>query len=983
MNITPSLSNRRSPSKSVSWTSSSRKIRLGMGILAGLCVLGGSLAEEKRKNNVQAANEPRLPAATLGASPNAPAASQGPVDEEYFEKKVRPILVERCQKCHNSQKAKGGLQLDSRTGFLRGGDSGPARHLLPQVLQYEGDIRMPPQGKLPQTELDILLRWLAAGAPWPADRNNSATPSLSTPSPQTAARTHWAFQPLQRPSVPSVPSGIPIQNPIDAFVLARLQAVGLNLAPEADKATLLRRVYFDLIGLPPSPEELNAFLNDPHPDAYDRVVERLLASPHYGERWARHWLDLVRYAETYGHEYDFDIPEAWRYRDYVIRAFNADLPYDRFLQEQIAGDLLTEPRYDPLTGSNDSLLATAFWWLGDAVHSPVDSRMDWADRIDNQIDVFGKAILGLTLGCARCHDHKFDPIPSRDYYALFGILASSRFHYGDIGDPRPLERLLEDLTSARPQNHSTATVASGSEEVLPPPRPGSAWRQGAVAWEHFGADWRQRWDAVGLGLRPASGEGFPHSGREAEALSAALRSPTFIIRHRYLVLRVAGRQAQARLILNGLQLIRDPLYGGLAKQIDHGEDFRWLMFDLRLWLGQPAYVELLDNGPGYFAVREAWFADSPPPLETGESVPRPPAAALEKDPHRRHCLELLEAACHHRPRAPVMRDGPGQNERLFIRGNPRQLGPEVPRGFLSLFPAPPVTSSGSGRRELADAVLGPARSLVARVLVNRLWQHHFGRGLVATPDDFGAHGEAPTHPELLDWLAERFIASGWSIKQMHRLIVYSRTYRQASQVPAAQAELSQRVDPNNRLLHRQNLRRLEAEILRDTVLAVSGRLDRRLGGPPVLPYLSEHQVGRGRPPSGPLDGQGRRSIYLAVRRNFLPTLFTAFDYPPPFTTVGRRSVSNVPTQALVLWNNPFFHQQARFWAERMHREQPQASLEQRLQHMYLAAFARRPDPEEVQAARHFLQQFPPTESLTAWTELAHVLFNSKEFLFIP
>jgi hypothetical protein len=446
---------------------------------------------------------------------------------------------------------------------------------------------------------------------------------------------------------------------------------------------------------------------------------------------------------------------------------------------------------------------------------------------------------------------------------------------------------------------------------------------------------------------------------------------------------VAGRQAQARLILNGLQLIRDPIYGGLARKIDHGEEFRWLVFDLHLWPGQPAYVELLDNGPGYFAIREAWFADSPPPAEAGEVLPPPPSAAREQDPQRRRILAALEAAAHNRPRAPVMRDGPGRNERVFIRGNPHQPGPEVPRGFLALFPAAPVLSSESGRREVAEAVLGPARPLLARVFVNRLWHHHFGRGLVATPDDFGAQGEAPSHPELLDWLAEQFIASGWSIKQMHRLIVCSRTYRQASQVPASSAERARRVDPDNRLLHRQNLRRLEAETLRDAVLAVSGRLDRRLGGPSVLPYLSEQQQGRGRPPSGPLDGLGRRSIYLAVRRNFLPTLFTAFDYPPPFTTVGRRNVSYVPTQALVLWNNPFFHQQARYWVERLHREQPHASLEQRLHLMYLAAFARRPAPEEIQAARQFLEQFPPTDSLPAWTELAHVLFNSKEFLFVP
>ena len=365
---------------------------------------------------------------------------------------------------------------------------------------------------------------------------------------QSRVKAEWSFQPIRRPPVPAIrDSQSAIRNPIDAFLLAKLADAGLTFAPPADRRTLLRRVFFDLIGLPPTAEQIDAFLKDDSPRAYEKVVDALLASPHYGERWGRHWLDLVRYADTRGHEFDPEIPDAWRYRDYVVRAFNPDVPYDQFLTEHIAGDLLPRPRRDSRTGLKESLIATGFWWLGEAKHSPVDSRAEFADRTDNQIDVFGKAVLGLTLACARCHDHKFDPIATRDYYSLFSVITSSRYNVADVADPAPTIKLLDELKQARAD---LARLVPGSTpqtaELHRSPR-SDGWRKSASAFESFDANWRSRWDADGLALRPRGGDGFPHSGREARKLSAALRSPTFTIEKPYLAVRVAGQNAQARL----------------------------------------------------------------------------------------------------------------------------------------------------------------------------------------------------------------------------------------------------------------------------------------------------------------------------------------------------------------------------------------------------------------------------------------------------
>lgn len=891
-------------------------------------------------------------------------------DWEHFEKKIRPLLVTHCLDCHGAKKQKGGLRLDTRAAMLRGGDSGavlvpndPQASLIVRAVRYDGEVKMPPRGRLSDAEIMELERWVKSGAPWPEDPSAGSTGLAHQ---QQAfdlagrAKAHWAFQPIRPVEVP--PGS---QHPIDAFIEAGLREAGLSLSPEADRRTLIRRLSYDLIGLPPSPEEIVAFEQDTSADAYEKVVDRLLASPQYGVRWARHWLDLVRFAETYGHEFDFEIPNAWRYRDYVVRALNEDVPYDQFVREHIAGDLLPNPRRHPQDHSHESIQATGFWFFHEAKHSPVDSRADYADRIDNQIDVFGKAFLGLTLACARCHDHKFDPISTRDYYSLFGMLASSRYQQALIDDPTPTLQVLEAMRSQR--------------AVAPAPWPPSADEQSLLK-----PDWRQRWFAAGLGLRDLGDGGYPHSGRESVRLTAALRSPTMPVEKPFLAVRVAGQNTRVRFVLNGLELIRHPIYGGLEHKINHGLSFRWLTFDLSMWQGQPGYLEFLDEGPGWFAVIDVRWMMSRPSSVKATATPDASGGLVEAAaPPRVESDELsqLEARIAPPRFAPAMTDGNGRNERVMIRGHPRNLGEEVPRRSLEVFGGGIFTTAGSGRLQLAEAIVQPENPLLARVMVNRLWKHHFGEGIVRTPDDFGLQGQPPTHPELLDWLARQFPTRGWSLKAMHRLMVTSRAYRQASQAPAEIAAKAARVDPLNKRLHRQNVRRLEAEAIRDTLLALSGRLDLTLEGPGVLPFLTPHVEGRGKPgTSGPLDGNGRRSLYLQVRRNFLNPMFLAFDFPTPFTTIGRRTTSNVPAQALAMLNNPFVLQQAEGWAQRVLSEKEDTD-EARLRKMYLAGFAREPTSDELTAVKRFLNEFG-SDRVRAWTHLAHVLLNTKELILI-
>ncbi len=1062
-----------------------------------------------------------------------PARADDPAGAEFFEKAVRPLLAERCQKCHGAEKAKGNLRLDSRAAMLEGGGNGPsvvpgkpAESLLIDAINYGDLVQMPPKSKLDAAEIATLTKWVELGAPWPGG---------DTPKAAIAAKgfdlgeraKHWSFQPVRRAEPPSVVAGDWPSNPIDRFLLAALEAKGLKPAPDADKRTLLRRVTFDLIGLPPTPVEVDAFLADEAPDALEKVVERLLASPHYGERWGRHWLDLVRFAETAGHEFDYNLNGASMYRDYVIRAFNADVPYNQFVVEHVAGDLLESPRRHPTDGTDESILGTGFFLLVEGTHSPVDVREEAARRVDNQIDVLSKTFLGLTVACARCHDHKFDAISTKDYYALAGYLHSSRHQMAFLDPPDRIGARIAELEAIKAEGKArlAASKFSGGTKVAAyllaarevlhaaeptarqiaatrgldeatlarwvkalqedgvrsPSHPLAAWaltgdrpaakppRDTSLLFEDFENGTYEGWyvtgDAFGKGptgtgewIVRRDGErrftstvapGVAHSGRVSDRLQGVLRSKTTPIRHRYIHYLAAGRQGRINVVVDGFEKIRDPIYGPLTFSVDAGDAPRWYTQDVGMWVGHDAYIEiadgasvrfesqaLLNSGEGYVAVDEIRFSDDPTPparpsafadaLLAGAAAPELLASRYEQAIDEamelwragklgddraavlggladRGLIRLdggsasespleewlarygrAEAAIPAPSLAPALADGTGEDEHVAIRGSYKTPGDLVPRRFLEAIAGAdqPAPASGSGRLELARRMVDPANPLTARVMVNRLWKHHFGEGLVRSTDDFGVMGRAPTHPELLDFLATEFLRRGSSIKQMHRLLVLSHAYRMESRAEPS-ADLA---DPDNRLWHRRNVQRLEAEALRDAILSASGRLDLTMFGPSVPTHLTPFMEGRGRPgSSGPLDGAGRRSLYLNVRRNFLNPMLLAFDFPTPATTIGRRNVSNVPAQSLTLLNDPFVIGQARLWADRVLKEEGKTPGD-RVVGLYQTAYGRPPTDRERADALAFLDDqaklYGTPGDPRAWADLCHVLLNVKEFLYV-
>jgi hypothetical protein len=837
---------------------------------------------------------------------------------------------------------------------------------------------------------------------------------------------HWAWQPLQRAAPPAAAAGT---NPIDAFVDARLAAAGLSRSPPAPAAAQLRRLWFDLVGLPPPLQAVARFTADPSDAAWQREVDALLASPHYAERQARHWLDLVRYAETLGHEYDFDVPNAWRYRDYVIRAFRDDVPYDQFVKEHIAGDLLREPRRDA-DGNDESVQATGAWWFVEQTHSPVDAMQHQADRIDNQVDVLGKAVLGLTVACARCHDHKFDAIRASDYYALVGFVQSSRYLQAPI---HPVDVGGDAYAAAWRAQHELAHAwADGARGEAWPPfavRTDAQWaaddecalRDGEQCIASASGP-REQWFVTndGFGAQPYRGAFCPdpdakhpqlfvlpgawwNSAAAGPEREGVLSTPTFAIAQRFVHVRCAGQGSRVQVVVDGLHLVREPIYGDLHKPVDDATA-HWLTFDLGAWTGHGAFVQCIDQRAQDLADQEherslyparAWLAvqsvllsphEAPP--ATPECIALPPPGwtdGTELPARVRDALATLRkatAALPVSPTVPALADGNGHDEHIYLRGDHRRPGALAPRRSLTALAgdAAFATGPGSGREALAEALLAPDNPLPARVFVNRVWHHLFGRGIVRSVDNLGALGDRPTHPELLDWLAADFVAHGWSRKHVIRLVVTSATYRQDSR----RRDDAATVDAANLLLHRQNVRRLDAEAVRDSLLAISGRLDEKLFGPSIeLPH-DAHIDARGIPKQdGALDGDGRRSIYLAVRRNFMPPMLLAFDLPTPFATIGARNVSNVPAQALALANDPFVHAMCARWAQQL-LAAPATSPRERLALAYRRAFARDPDDREVAQCSEFLAARSPGAEMGdgAWPDLLHTLVNTTEFLYL-
>jgi hypothetical protein len=1096
-----------------------------------------------------------------------PASSLRADESEFVETKVRPVLVQHCYGCHSgrAKKLRGGLRMDSREAMLTGGDSGPAliprqpdkSRLIEAVTYKNVELQMPPRGKLPEAAIADLITWVKMGAPWPKQPAPAGTGSTQSAFDlNERKRTHWAWRPIHPHNPPNVRNQNWSRDPLDRLILAKLEDKGLAPATPADRRTLLRRLYFDLIGLPPSPEETEAFLHDASLDAVEKVVDRLLSSPHFGERWGRHWLDLMRYAEARGHEFDYNIPNAYQYRDYVIRALNADVPYNQFVLEHLAGDLLPKPRLNPQQGFNESILATGFWFLGEEVHSPVDIRQDQADRFDNKVDVLSKAFLGLTVACARCHDHKFDAISAKDYYALFGFLQSSHYRLARFDSMehnrrvaaelwklrrnsrrkiqkalaealRPgAERLADYLLAAREAmlshtdsprlteianahkldaailgrwiahlaaveredndplrdwakiaadpaatvsrdpkrsaEQSRAPLQVAAQQIHPvidyarckphdwltdgfafgpgPVRPGDLCIEGDAAKpvlrfsEYAAAEKDAVWDV----LKTA-----PGTQNDPEALGGVVRAgrtlytPTFPLTTGKVFYLVKGSGFVFASIGSHI-MIAGPLHAQVVRTVSTGERFQWIAHDLSAYQGQRIHLEFTPTGSAPFAVAQVVQGEQAPVLETKTGCLRSRSADsnsldAQARTYQHLFLDTLNSLAEDRligsadavDRAGLanwmighaslfgsvspagnevrdfliqqrniterirkesrlcvaMIDGSAENEYVFIRGSHKARGATVPRRFLEALAGPtPVTAvRGSGRLELAQQMIDPAIDpFLPRVLVNRVWHHLFGRGIVASTDNFGVLGERPTHPELLDYLADRFIKEGWSIKKLIRALVLSSTYHMSSQPDDA----ADRADAGNLLLHHMRRRRLEGEAIRDAMLMISGRLDRRLYGPSVLVHLTAFQEGRGRPASGPLDGDGRRSVYLAVRRNFLSPFLLAFDTPSPFSTVGRRTVSNVPAQALILLNDPFLHQQAQLWARRI-LAQP-SSARERIIRMYESAFTRLPTETELAACLDFLnRQFAAQAREEAtWTDLAHVLFNVKEFIFV-
>ncbi|MFM1871972.1 MAG: hypothetical protein RL398_1394 [Planctomycetota bacterium] len=824
-----------------------------------------------------------------------------------------------------------------------------------------------------------------------------------------ARRQHWAWQPLQRVEVDD-PS-----RAIDALLAESQRRRGVVAAGSAAPHTLLRRLWLDLVGLPPSAETVRAFVAEPSEAAYRAQVDALLSSHAFAERQARHWLDLVRYAETLGHESDYVIPNAWRYRDYVIRAIDADVPFDAFVREHIAGDLLPEPRRND-EGDDESVQGTAFWWFAEQTHSPVDARQHESDRVDNQIDVLGKAVLGMTVACARCHDHKFDAIRAADYYALAGFVRSSRyvqqptFAYAadgeEFGAAIAAQRRFHDTWlavggPALPPVNATTTLRDGDEVLASVERPADWLRDndgfGAAPWDE---PWLADPSATPYELRRLPGPWW-HSGIAGTAREGVLGTPTFAIARPYLHVRVAGKGSRVQVVVDGLNLLRDPIYGGLHRSVDN-PDPHWVTFDLRTWPGSTAYLQAIDQrapeladsirGAGNYA-DDAWIAvqtvilsehRQPPEGGGGGTVApmpwaTPPDALLAAADDLHTTRNDLRVA----PTLPGMGDGTGIDAHVFLRGKHDLLGPVVQRRFLEALDGDDAMPAlaGSGRLALAEAVFAPDNPLPARVFVNRVWHHLFGAGLARTVDNLGVLGDPPSQPELLDWLAADFVAHGWSRKHVFRRIVLSDAYRRAAVGNAAAEEL----DPRNLLLHRQNVRRLEAEAVRDALLAVSGLLRDEPFGPSVpLPHEALDPA-RGMPPeSGPLDGNGRRSIYLAVRRNFLSPMLQAFDLPTPFATVGARNVSNVPAQSLTLLNDPFVHHVCRAWAERL--GDLRAEFDRALDAGYLAAFSRLPDADEREQCRTFLAAAATQHGVglaepAPWADLLHCLTVTKEFTY--
>jgi len=970
----------------------------------------------------------------------APVGAAESAGVEFFRSEVKPILEQNCFKCHGGLDEKGhpkvrsGLQLISRKGLMKGGSHGPAfnetdpsKSILLEVLSYKNeDLQMPPRGKLPEEDLAKITRWLEMGAPWtPEDADKMVEvhdPLAGVTEVNATTKAHWSYKPMERVEPPKVADAAWSANPVDAFIRAKIDEKGLIPVAEASRPALLRRLSYDLTGLPPSLEEIRAFEADTTPDAWEKQVERLLASPAYGEKWARHWLDVVRYAESNGFERDNEKPFVWRYRDYVIRSFNEDKPYDRFVAEQIAGDELPDK-------TADSQIATGMLRLMPWDDEPADRKQHFFDVLDDNVRVVTEGFLAMTAGCARCHDHKGDPIPQKDYYKFVSFFRGIE----PMGSGGKQTQFIESPELVGDRDAQLASLAEEEKKIrewmtvceegaianVKRTRPEVAERinslTGMDRWLITDARTRpthwfytvtapgEDWSTVGFRAENArwqqgpAGFGTAAPGVQARTVwtgqdiwlqtSFGLETiPKSVLLHLY-------QDEDIEIFLNGQPVLRRNDYSTEYERIEAPRAFMSALQTgrnvLAVHVTQKAGAQFFDLGleidavtPSDIVLRREYRA----------------ASRADRETYRRGLKRLEEIE--------VLKKSPGieamvitENGKVpppthvLLRGSAHAEGDEVSPGFPAIWgneeaslPLLPEGARTSGRRlALAKWMTRPDNPRTARVMVNRIWLHHFGRGLSPTPNDFGYLGTAATHPELLDWLATEFVAKGWSVKAMHRLMLNSKTYRLsiASEPKAAAA------DPANDLLWRFNPRRLTAEELRDSILRSTGELNMEMAGPSIFIPMPEEVLATSSTKGGkwgvsPKDQANRRSVYVKIKRSLQPPMFTDFDLADTDNSCPVRFTTTVPTQALAMMNSEFIHTEASALADRLKREHP-GDLQAQIKRAFELVLSREPDESEVALSLAFIDELKSESKLDpdlALQRFAVGVFSFNEFFYL-
>lgn len=955
---------------------------------------------------------------------------QGEVSIDFFESKIRPVLQTKCVACHGENLQSGDLRLD------RPITPEMAAKIKP-VIDYKGDVKMPPAGKLPADELAALTLWAEAGAPWP-----------ETPNVEPTDGTFWAFVPPVKPEVPSVKNEAWVQNPIDAFVIAKLEEKGWEPAPKADKRTLIRRATFDLTGLPPTPEEVTAFLADESPDAFEKLIDRLMETPAYGERWGRHWLDVARYADSNGLDENLVFPNAWRYRDWVVRSINEDMPIDEFLMQQLAGDLM------PNRG-DDGIIATGFLSMGAKMLAEDDPDKMAYDIIDEQVDTFSKAYLGITMSCARCHDHKFDPIPAKDYYALAGIFRSTKTMVnhkvvaewverpiGPVEDQEEAARIDGEIKTRRDK---ATKLREDSKKAVQTTLASKKADYEEAARQLLNLDKNQ--------AKLTAVIGSPNGKAPQNAIVWEAEN----FKQSNLIVDKGGYGKDIGVLLNGGTY---PNYAVYEVEVPMAGAYQ---LDLRYSAGDARAVKFYANGTlvlsssaagvtgGFYPQHQKWEAQGIFNLKAGKNtirferesyvphidklllIPRPGATPTDplgmlasnkgllpeiirstadqikagekvafnlpenadhlfdtatKDELKKLDQEIadLQKSKPVIPRAMAVEEGEPTDLKVHLRGNYLDEGELAPRQFPTAITGPDaeeVEFEGSGRFELADWVTQKDNPLTARVFVNRVWRWRFGKGIVATTDNFGALGEMPSHPELLDYLATTFVEDDeWSLKKLHKRMMLTSTY----QMSTALNEEAIEVDPDNRLLWRFNRQRLEAEAIRDSILFVAGQLDREMGGTllniqPRAYVTSDNNINPVKYDSN------RRSLYLPVVRSALYSVYTAFDYGDPAVMNGDRPSTIVAPQALFMLNSDIVLGATKEMASSV-LEEEQISDAKKIQELYMTCFGRPATEKEVALALEFLPKFElayagkDQPKLYAWQSLCKSLIASNEFIYV-